>query len=151
LRAPSLNIRAAAITDLEAMSELLVELFSIEADFRVDQVRQQMGLELMLSNSAARLQVAEAADEVIGMCSGQRVVSTAEGGPSVLVEDLVVRKDWRGKGVGKRLLEGICAWACDQGASRLQLLADQDNESALNFYRHLGWQKARMVCLRKLQ
>ena len=146
-----LNIRAAASRDLEAMSELLKELFSLEADFSFERSRQQKGLELMLSQGAARLLVAEEAGRVIGMCSGQVVVSTAEGGPSVLVEDLVVREDWRGKGVGKKLLHALYEWSRKQGASRLQLLADQDNESALSFYQHLSWQKTRLVCLRKLQ
>lgn len=151
MREPGFRIRPAASHDLEAMSDLLKELFSLEAGFSFDRSKQQKGLELMLSQGAARLLVAETAGQVIAMCCGQLVVSTAEGGPSVLVEDLVVREDWRGKGVGKKLLHALYEWSRKQGASRLQLLADQDNESALSFYRHLSWQKTRLVCLRKLQ
>jgi GNAT superfamily N-acetyltransferase len=77
------------------------------------------------------------------------VVSTAEGGLSALVEDLVVDEPERGKGVGRALLTGIEGWAFSRGATRLQLLADRGNAPALAFYAREGWSSTRLVCLRR--
>ena len=64
------------------------------------------------------------------------------------VEDLVVRPDQRGRGVGRLLLDAVTIWAKRRGLTRLQVLADCENETALGFYRHQGWQATRMICLR---
>ncbi len=142
------TIRRANHGDLNLMCALLEELFSLETDFYFDRQRQIKGLKMMVARDGARLLVAEAAGRVVGMCSGQVVVSTAEGGPSVLVEDVIVDSRWRGFGIGKMLLRGVIHWAREQGAARLQLLADRDNKPALAFYEHLGWSKTRLICLR---
>jgi GNAT superfamily N-acetyltransferase len=129
---------------------LLGQLFSIEADFTPDAPRQRLGLALMLSDHRVRtVLVAERGGEVLGMVTAQLVVSTAEGGLSTLVEDLIVEPGSRGAGIGRALLEGIERWALERGATRLQLLADRENAPALAFYERAGWSGTRLVCLRK--
>ena len=76
------------------------------------------------------------------------MISTAEGAPSVWIEDVVVAQDARGKGVGRELLNGIVAWARSQGATRAQLLADRNNPAALSFYAHCGMDSTDLVALR---
>lgn len=146
---PLTTIRPAGTDDLADMCALLERLFELEADFVFDRATQHQGLSRLASRKGARLLVAESGGRVIGMCSGQLVISTAQGGPSAWVEDVVVEPDRRGRGVGKKLIEAVTEWAREQGASRLQLLADRDNRPALDFYDHLGWQQTRLVCLRK--
>ncbi len=82
------------------------------------------------------------------MVSAQLVISTAEGAPSAWVEDMVVCADQRGKGVGRALLDSLTDWARSKGASRAQLLVDLDNEPALGYYQHLGWQTTRLAARR---
>jgi GNAT superfamily N-acetyltransferase len=65
------------------------------------------------------------------------------------VEDVVVEAAWRGQGLGRRLLAALADWAGEQGISRLQLLADRNNQPALDFYRQLGWQTTALICLRQ--
>jgi GNAT superfamily N-acetyltransferase len=143
------DIRAATTADLGSLVELLVELFSIEADFSPDRARQRRGLELMLTDpERRRVLVAEREGAVVGMVTGQLLVSTAEGGPSLLVEDMIVRRPERGRGLGRRLLAAIQDWAVERGATRAQLLADAQNTPALDFYRRLGWRRTQLVCLR---
>ena len=134
--------------DLERLVGLLDLLFTIEADFRPDPARQQQGLALLLDDERARVLVAERADGVVGMCTGQLVVSTAEGGPALLVEDVVVDPDHRGRGVGSALLAALTDWARGHGVRRLQLLADGNNGPALAFYDRLGWRATALVCRR---
>ena len=146
---PRVSIRTAEPADLDSLVSLLAALFSIEQDFVFDAPRQRRGLALMLGNKRGCVLVAEGQGEVIGMCTGQVTISTAEGGPALLVEDVVVMEQWRGKGVGRYLLESLGGWAREQGIERLQLLADRNNISALDFYEALGWQATALVCLRK--
>ena len=144
----AVNIGPAHPRDISAMAGLLAQLFALEEDFAIDPAKQSHGLALLLKGEYGRLLVARDGDRVVGMVSGQLVISTAEGGPAVLVEDLVVDKAWQGRGVGRALLSVLGDWAQEQGARRLQLLADASNQPALDFYRHLGWQGTRLVCLR---
>jgi GNAT superfamily N-acetyltransferase len=143
-------IRPARPEDLEALVTLLGELFAIEADFRPDPARQRRGLALMLGDRLRRaVIVAESEGRVVGMVTGQLVVSTAEGAASVLVEDMVVKDGARGAGIGRRLLCAVEEWAAARGATRLQLLADRENQGALRFYAARGWGPTRLVCLRR--
>jgi GNAT superfamily N-acetyltransferase len=143
-------IREASSADLDALVRLLGILFAIEEDFRPDAVRQRRGLWLMLEDPARRrVLVAERGGAVIGMVTGQLVVSTAEGAPAVLVEDLIVEEAERGRGVGRLLLRALEAWARERGATRLQLLADRGNEQALAFYARLGWRATRLLGLQR--
>jgi len=142
-------VRRALPADLASLVSLLEVLFSIEEDFSFDKSRQQRGLAMMLENPLGCILVAEAKGKVVAMCSGQLTVSTAEGGPSLLVEDVVVREEFRGRSIGRQLMEQIGLWARENGADRLQLLADRNNLSALSFYEKLGWQTTQLICLRK--
>jgi GNAT superfamily N-acetyltransferase len=144
------SIRRAGTGDLDALVPLLGALFAIEADFRPDAERQRRGLALMLADPLRRVVLlAERGTTVVGMVTAQLVVSTAEGGSSALVEDMVVEAAERRRGVGRLLLAAAEDWARERGASRLQLLADRENAPALRFYERMGWRATRLVCLRR--
>lgn len=142
-------ITEAKETDIPAMADLLEILFSIEEDFQCNRELQEQGLKMLLLTPLACAMVARAEQKVVGMCTGQLIISTAEGGPAVLVEDVVVSKEFRGRGLGRQLLENLERWARHEGATRLQLMADRNNTEALEFYRHMGWQSTELICLRR--
>lgn len=144
----SWHIRPVRPDDLDRLTTLLGELFALEADFQIDAKRQLRGLQLLLEAPQACVLVAVAGGAVIGMATGQLTISTAEGGPALLVEDVVVDAAWRGQGIGRRLLADLGDWAASHGAHRLQLLADRNNTTGLDFYRKLGWQATALICLR---
>jgi GNAT superfamily N-acetyltransferase len=133
------------------MTDLLAELFSIETDFAPDVEKQISGLSALVATPPGRscILVAEQGGNVIGMATVQTLVSTAEGGRVGLVEDVVVRRNLRGRGVGTQLIEAILGWARSQGLTRLQLLADRDNQQALDFYASRNWVSTRLICLRR--
>lgn len=144
-------IRQAEAGDISQMCDLLFELFSIEADFIPDGGKQAQGLELLLNNktNSSVVFVAEKDNEIIGMCSVQTVISTAEGGPVGLLEDLIVRNDHRRNGTGTRLLSEIFKWCTAKNISRIQLLRDSDNLKAMIFYNVNGLSSTKLVCMRK--
>lgn len=147
---PNYLIRKAEFTDIPDLSRLLTILFAIENDFEPNDLIQQRGLEMMLKDDTNRCILVVALDKkVIGMVTGQILISTAEGGPAAMIEDLIVDKEHRGNGLGKQLLSSIEEWAVEKGASRLQLLADKNNTSALEFYKKISWNYTQLICLRK--
>ncbi len=146
-----IQVRPACNQDIPQMCALLADLFTIEAGFSVDCEKQARALGRLIADSNGSSFVAVAAREelVLGMGSVQLIVSTAEGGLAGLVEDIVVRKDHRGSGIGSRILTELADWSRMRGATRLQLLADSDNLPALRFYRRNGWTSINLIALRK--
>jgi GNAT superfamily N-acetyltransferase len=144
-------IRPARPEDIPRMTDLLAELFSIETDFAPDVEKQIRGLSALVAGPPGRsyVLVAEQGGMAVGMATVQTLVSTAEGGRVGLVEDLVVRRNLRGRGVGTQLIDAILRWARSQGLTRLQLLADRDNQQALDFYASRNWISTRLICLRR--
>lgn len=151
MNAGQVIVRPAVSADMDAMVQLLQTLFALEEDFRPDPRRQRQGLKLLLDGCGKHrcLLVAEAEGTVIAMASVQILISTAEGGLVGLVEDVVVHTNHRGRGVGRQLMAAISAWADRHGLTRLQLLADRNNQPALDFYKSMGWQTTQLICFRK--
>lgn len=146
---PPVTIGPAQFGELDAMSGLLQQLFALEADFSFDADRARHGLELLLADERACVLVARSQGRVLGLCTAQLVVSTAEGGYSAWVEDVVVEPHSRGQGIGRELLQRLAAWAASRGARRLQLLVDSGNQPACDFYHATGWQATRLRALRR--
>jgi ribosomal protein S18 acetylase RimI-like enzyme len=146
-----ITIRTAKPSDIPELVDLLKELFSIEADFNFDPEKQACGLNLLLNSEKDCILVAERLtdNKVLGMCTVQTLISTAEGGTVGLLEDLAVAADFRHQGIGAKLLAEAVYWAECQGLKRLQLLADKNNLPALDFYQKRGWESTQLVCLRK--
>lgn len=111
--------------------------------------RQRAGIKLLLESGHAVILVYEDKQKILGMVSGQIVISTAEGKHSLLVEDLVVTEGNRGKGIGRELLSAAGLWGNERGVSRMQLLADYQNVKGLEFYQKNGWNRTNLICLRK--
>lgn len=146
----NIEIRKAKKEDIDILVGLLESLFVIETDFSIDIQKQQKGLSLILEQSdRSCILVAECNEKVIGMCTGQLLVSTAEGSLKAIVEDVVVVEDKRGLGIGSALLLEIEKWAIGCGANRIDLLADQRNHRALNFYNNQKWKRTELIALQK--
>jgi len=144
------TIDEAALTDVPQLAELLELLFSQEADFQPDRAKQERGLNLIIEAPwVGRVFAARDGDQLVGMVLLVFTVSTAEGGPVCLLEDLVVRADHRGNGLGTRLLLHALAYADTHGYSRVTLLTDRVNEGALRLYRRHGFVASGMQVLRR--
>ncbi len=145
-----IQIDNAQLADIPQLVDLLAELFSIEADFKPDSSKQIQGLQLIINQpERAVIKVARHAHlGVVGMVSAQLVISTAQGTPSAWVEDMVIHSQFRAQGLGRTLLQALQDWAKLQGASRMQLLVDTENTSALGYYQHLGWEATQLQARR---
>lgn len=147
---PDIQADFASAADLPAMADLLAELFALESDFTPDRSKQLAGLQLILDTPAlGRLFVLRMGDDVVGMANALITISSAEGRRVLILEDVIVRSGFRGRNLGRRLVEHVCAWAIAEGMGRVTLLADKDNTPALAFYTRLGFQTSAMQVLRK--
>lgn len=138
-------IRLADTSDIEAIAGLLAELFSIEKDFKIDKQKQLDALNIILQEPSSVCIVAVIENEVVGFASMQRVISTAIGGYSGLIEDVIVQEDKRKLGIGNMLLDRLFLEAKLQDFKRLQLLCDTTNTKAQEFYSKHGFKKSQMV------
>jgi GNAT superfamily N-acetyltransferase len=64
--------------------------------------------------------------------------STFLGRPGIYLEDLYVRPEFRGAGVGRALLVHIAGLARDRNCGRLEWSVLDWNEPAIGFYRRIG-------------
>jgi GNAT superfamily N-acetyltransferase len=140
----------AVADDLPQLADLLAELFELESDFHPQRDKQLRGLRMILDDTTlGKLFVLRIDGKVAGMANALITISTAEGGRVLLLEDVIVGREYRGGGLGRRLVEHVMAWAREQGMTRITLLADRDNRTALDFYRKLGFASSHMTVLRK--
>jgi len=139
-------IRKAVLADIEMLSNMVGDLFSIENDFTADPVKQKLGLQLIISGVAGGvILIAQTGERSVGMVNLQKIVSTAAGGFSVLLEDLYVEPHMRGQGIGTILLEHAIEWGMREQAVRIQLGADKRNAAAIGFYRSKGFTLSNLV------
>ena len=144
-----MEIDFATAAELDVMADLLGELFALESDFAPQRDKQLAALAWLLEHPAhGRLFVLRDGDAVVGMANALISISTAEGGPVLVLEDVIIAAGHRGGGHGRRLVTHVLAWAAAAGMSRVTLLADRDNAAALRFYKTLGFEESAMVVRR---
>jgi len=142
-------IEQATLEDVPQMVDLLYDLFSQEGDFVPDRGKQERGLRLILEQpNRGRIFVYRWNERIIGMVNLLFTISTAEGGFVVLLEDVIVDHEFRGRGVGTQLLKHAIEYAKQKEFLRMTLLTDRLNEEGHEFFSRLGFFKSQMIPLR---
>jgi GNAT superfamily N-acetyltransferase len=144
-------IEPATEADLDELSEMLGELFAQESDFRPDKEKQLRGLRLIFEQpSRGRVFVLRRDGAIIGMINLLFTISTAEGGFVILLEDLVVHKEFQGHGYGSKLLQHAIDFAKQKNFLRITLLTDRPENLAQEFFRRHGFHESSMIPMRLL-
>lgn len=143
------KIRDACLDDVPALARLLGQLFQKEAEFSPDFEAQARGLSAIIGDRrVGRVLAAEVKGEVVGMVSLLYTVSTALGARVAILEDAVVDRACRGRGIGKRLIAEAIERARADGCQRITLLSDHDNARAHRLYESFGFSRSPMVPFR---
>lgn len=66
------------------------------------------------------------------------------------VDQLIILEQYRGKGLGKRLMDQAKKIALENGCDRIELNCWLFNENALNMYEHIGYNRQRIIYEMKL-
>src|SRR3954470_19375574 len=87
---------------------------------------------------AAEAIVAEVDGVAVGFALYFSTFSTFRGQPGIYLEDVFVRPEYRGQGVGKALLARVARLAVDRGCGRLEWSVLDWNNPSIAFYRSQG-------------
>jgi N-acetylglutamate synthase-like GNAT family acetyltransferase len=98
-------IRPATIDDMDSLVSLMNYLLSIDGDFPNSEENQRRGFEMVINSDKAWVFVIESAGKIEGMCSMFSFISTVQGGYVGMIEDVVVKEEVAGQGLGQQLLE----------------------------------------------
>ncbi len=134
-----LTIRPAAPADLPLIAQFIRDLAEYEK--LSDAVRFDeavMGEKLFGVRPYAEVVIGEVDGEAQGFALFFHNFSTFEGLPGIYLEDLFVRPEARGAGLGKALLSHLAALAVERGCARLEWSVLDWNAPAIGFYEKLG-------------
>ena len=135
----SLTIRPATPADLPLIAELIRALAEYEQ--LADEVRFEetvLGEKLLGARPYAEVLIGEVHGEPQGFALFFHNFSTFEGRPGIYLEDLFVRPEARGAGLGKALLAELARIALERDCARLEWWVLDWNEPAIGFYKSLG-------------
>lgn len=140
-------VRAAEEHDVDLILDLISELAGYEQ--MADQVvatPARLTQTLFGPDAAAEVLLAESGDACAGFALYFQNYSTFLGKPGIYLEDLYVRLDFRGQGVGLLLLKSLAVIAIDRGCERLDWMVLDWNETAISFYEKLGAKRVDRFC-----
>ncbi|WP_229705989.1 GNAT family N-acetyltransferase [Micromonospora sonchi] len=133
-----LVIRPAEPADIEVLHRFIVEL-TVAEEFPGEVTAEPADLmpALFGSRPVAEAMVATIDDEPIGFALYYPTYSTVVGRTGIHLDDLYVRPEHRGAGVGRALLAHLAGLAVRRGGGRLEWWVMHTNDPALRFYRRL--------------
>lgn len=143
-------IREGKIEDLENMNELFEELdeyhrINLPNIFKKGDIigRPLEHIKNMCENSDSEIFVAELDGKLIGMAEilKKRTVPypLKKDREWVVLDTIVVKKEYRGKGIGNILFDSILDWTKDKKINRIEVNVYEFNNSAIKFYENLGF------------
>jgi GNAT superfamily N-acetyltransferase len=134
-----LSIRPATMNDASLLRSLICELAEYEQErdhvvkTEADLVRDGFGPEPKF-----RALVAEWDGQTAGYALFFGCYSTWEGRPGIFLEDLFVRQEFRGRGIGKALLATVARIARRENCYGMRWEVLDWNQPAIDFYKRLG-------------
>ncbi len=135
--------------DIDKLCELLNTLFSFEEEFIPNKDIQKKGLLQILENPQfGTIFIIKVDNQIVGMINILYTFSTALGSKVAILEDLIIDKNHRGKGFGKKLVNFAIEDSKDKGCKRVTLLTDNTNDIAKEFYTKMGFESSSMVVMR---
>jgi GNAT superfamily N-acetyltransferase len=133
-------LRDARKQDIPLIMEFIRGLAEYER--LLDQVNAtEEGLEKSLfQDRVAEVLICESRGKPAGFALYFHNFSTFLGRPGIYIEDLFVKSEYRGKGLGKAMLARIAAIAVERGCGRLEWACLDWNEHSIKFYKSRGGQ-----------
>jgi GNAT superfamily N-acetyltransferase len=137
--ANDVQIRAATEADAGLLFDLILELAAYEKlDEEVAGDAEVLRRSLFEEKAAEALLIETADGEAVGYAIFFTTFSTFECRSGIWLEDVYVRPEHRRGGIGRAVMEHLAQLTQERGHVRLEWVALDWNEPALNFYEGLG-------------
>ncbi len=134
-----IQIRPARPDDAETIVTLIRELAAYEKlEYEAVATADQLRNHLFGNRPYAEALIGEVDGRTAGFALFFHNYSTFRGLPGIYLEDLFVRPEYRGVGLGKGLLRELARLAVERGCGRLEWAVLDWNAPAIGFYRSLG-------------
>ncbi len=135
------TVRIAGPHDAETIAVLVRELAIYEKlEQHAKATAEDFQRHLFGPRPAAEAAIAEVGGKAVGFALWFSTFSTFRGQPGLYLEDIFVRPEFRGRGIGKALLATVAARAVERGYERLEWSVLNWNHPAIGFYKSLGAQ-----------
>jgi GNAT superfamily N-acetyltransferase len=142
-----LKVRQATPEDVPALVALFQELDRMQSDWRVFTPRpgfyDEVGLKYReaMSTENAVVLVAEGDEgEIVGMAYGEvRIPSRFSDERALELSGVVVRTGYRGRGVGRALVQEAARFAGELGVEWVELKTFAPNQGAMAFWEGMGF------------
>ena len=135
----TISIRPAAESDVAVILQFIRDLAKYEhLEHQVVATQAMLREALFGGRPYAEVVLACLSGEPVGFALFFHNFSTFLGRPGIYLEDLFVRPEARGHGVGRSLLKWLAATAVSRGCGRLEWAVLDWNEPSIRFYRNLG-------------
>lgn len=134
-----ITVRAATPEDQEVFLEMLCEFARYEQIEPPDEAGQQRLIADGFGEQRRfEVLIAEAGVRAAGYAIIYEIYSSFLARPKLYIEDLYVRPEFRGRGVGRALFEACALETERRGFDRMQWYVEDWNESAVSFYQQMG-------------
>jgi GNAT superfamily N-acetyltransferase len=134
-----IRIRAASTEDVPLIHSFIKELAEYERlSHEVVATEETLSEHLFGERPVAEVLIAEHRGEAAGFALFFHNFSTFLGKPGIYLEDLYVRPEFRGTGIGRELLVSLAGLAKERGCGRLEWSVLDWNEPAIGFYSGIG-------------
>jgi GNAT superfamily N-acetyltransferase len=132
------SLRLAEKEDVGLILRFIKELADYEQLLNEVVATEEILLETIFEKRAAEVVIAELNDEPVGFALFFHNFSTFLGRPGLYLEDLYVRPEMRGRGIGKMLLSFLAKLALDRGCGRFEWWCLDWNKPSIDFYISIG-------------
>ncbi|MEP6921721.1 MAG: GNAT family N-acetyltransferase [bacterium] len=134
-----MRIVSATERDVPLVLEFIKDLATYEKHLdKVEASAARLRETLFGPNPSASVVIAYEGDRALGFAVYFFTYSTFIALPGLYLEDLFVKPEARGKGVGRALLQYLARVAKHQGCARIEWAVLHWNGPAIGFYRSLG-------------
>lgn len=132
-------IRVAKPEDVAAIHQLIIELAIYEREPEaVIATVADIQSNLFADDPVAYCHVAEVDGQIVGIAIWFLNYSTWLGKAGLYLEDLYVKPEFRGNGIGLELMKCLARICVERGYSRFQWWVLDWNEPSINFYKSIG-------------
>lgn len=133
-----ITYRFAEKNDIPVILSLVRELASYEHMEDAVVATPELYEDWLFEKKTARVILALDGGDAVGFALFFYNFSTWLGRGGIYLEDLFVKEDYRGRGIGKHLLKTLAKIAVDEGCGRLEWACLDWNEPSIAFYRAQG-------------